>query len=141
MKYSPAGSYSMSIHADAEKDLEALYAVDEEGAASIDVFLEEATSSPAVLERLLDHRYRSYETGMDFEVQRWAALWRSFGLWRLRLFDVPGSAASYRIIYAFHGIQRRYYILGIVPRNFDYDPKHPFALRIVDTYQALGIPA
>lgn len=40
MTYPPAGSYSMSIHEDAEDDLEALYAVDEEAAASIDVFLE-----------------------------------------------------------------------------------------------------
>jgi len=39
MKYSPCGAYSMSIHKDAEADLEALYQLDPEGAAMIDVFL------------------------------------------------------------------------------------------------------
>lgn len=141
MKYSSAGTYSMSIHEDAERDLDRLYEVDEDGAAAIDVFLQEVASSPEVLDRLLEHRYRSYEPGMDFEVQRWAALWKHFGLWRLRLFDVPDIAASHRIIYAFHGIQRRYYILGIVPRDFDYDPHHPFTQRIVRAYQTLAIPA
>jgi hypothetical protein len=140
MKYSPACTYSMSIHEDAERDLDRLYEVDEDGTATIDVFLQEAASSPAVLDRLLEHRYRSYDPGMDFEVQRWAALWKHYGLWRLKLFDVPGTAASHRVIYAFHGIQRRYYILGIVPRDFDYEPDHAFTRRIVRAYQALGIP-
>jgi hypothetical protein len=140
MKYSCVGAYSMSIHEDAEKDLDTLYAIDEEGAAGIDVFLEEAASSQKVLDHLLENRYRSYDAGFDFEVRRWESLWKHYGLWRLRLFDVPGVAASYRVIYAFHGKQRRYYILGIVPRDFDYDPKHPFSRRIVNAYQALGIP-
>ena len=140
MKYSRVSAYSMSIHEDAEKDLEALYEVDEKGAAGIDVFLEEAASSQTVLDHLLENRYRSYDAGFDFEVRRWESLWKHYGLWRLRLFGFAGDAASYRVIYAFHGKQRRYYILGIVPRDFDYDPKHHFTQRIVNAYQALGIP-
>jgi len=30
--------------------------------------------------------------------------------------------------------------MGIVPRDFDYDPQHPYTQRIVSAYRELGIP-
>lgn len=140
MKYSLSAPFSLSIHEDAEADLEDLYQVDEDGAALIDAFLQEAAGSQDMLDRFTIRHYRSYGNTFDFDVKRWQSLWHQYGLWRIRLFAVPGVAASHRIVYAFHGTQRRYYILGIVPRDFDYDPQHPYTQRIVSAYRELGIP-
>jgi hypothetical protein len=140
MKYFQPESFSLSIHETAEQDLETLYAIDEEGAAVIDAFLQEAAGSQDILDRFTCHKYRSYGNPLDYEIQRWQALWRHYGLWRARLFHVPGVAATHRIVYAFHPLQRRYYILGIVPREFDYDPSHPLSKRIIAIYQALELP-
>lgn len=132
----------MSIHEDAELDLDALYDEDEDGAAAIDVFLDEAASSQDILDRFTVDGYRSYalDSEHDFEVKRWKELWSRLGLLRLRLFGVPGSAGSHRIIYAFHSIERRYYILGIVPREFNYESDHPLSQRIIRAYRDLDIP-
>jgi anti-sigma-K factor RskA len=139
MKYFPPDRYSLSIHRDARQDLEQLYATDKDGAATIVTFLQEVAASQNMLENLSIRNHRSYVTP-EFDVKRWEALWKSYGLWRLRLFNVPGVAASSRIIYALHPIERRYYVLGIVPREFDYEPSHPLSQRIINTYKDLDLP-
>lgn len=67
----------MSIHKDAEADLDALYQLDPEGTAMIDVFLEEASASQEILDRFTDDKYRSYDKKLDFEIQRWRGLWKA----------------------------------------------------------------
>jgi hypothetical protein len=130
----------LSIHKDAEDDLDALWEADPEGAAMIDVFLEEvASASQDVLERLTSDGYRSYTNDPDFDIKRWKALWKNYPLWRLRLFNVPGVAASHRIVYTFHPQELRYYVLGIVPRDFNYDPGHPLSKRIIAACGNLGL--
>ncbi|ENO90434.1 hypothetical protein [Thauera linaloolentis] len=140
MRYSPPDHYSLSVHKCAEEDLDALYELDEDGAAAIDVFLEEASSSQEILDRFTIQDYRSYSTDFDYDIKRWKQLWGNFALWRARLFDVPNVAANHRIIYALHPIERRYYVLGIVPRDFDYDSDHPLSKRIIRTYGELDLP-
>lgn len=140
MRYSPPDRYSLSIHEDAEQDIDDLYEIDEEGAAAIDVFLEEAATSQEILDCFTVQDYRSYSDGLEFDITRWKSLWKDCALWRARLFNVPGVAATHRIVYAFHPNERRYYILGIVPRDFDYDHQHPFTKRIVSAYRELGLP-
>lgn len=132
----------MVIHDDAENDLDALYEVDEDGAAEIEVFLDEAIGSQDTLARLTEDHFRSYalDQGQDYDVKRWYELWKTCALWRVRLYDVPGVAANHRIIYAFHPSEQRIYVLGIVARSFDYDPKHPVSERIVAAYRDLDIP-
>lgn len=140
MRYSPSDRYSLSVHELAEEDLDTLYEVDEDGAAAIDVFLEEASSSQEILDRFTVQDFRSYSTDIDYDIKRWQKLWNKFALWRARLFNVPGAAANHRIIYAFHPVERRYYVLGIVPRDFNYDPDHPLSKRIIRTYGELNLP-
>ncbi|MCK9987756.1 MAG: hypothetical protein AzoDbin1_04228 [Azoarcus sp.] len=140
MRYS---NYSLTVSVEAEADLEALYEVDEDGAADIDVFIDEALGSQDILGRLSEIRYyRSYaqDGARDYEIQRWEALWRKFALLRIKLYDVPTVATQYRIIYAFHPSEQRIYILGIVSRAFDYDPEHPVSKRIIAAYRNLDIP-
>lgn len=140
MRYSTPDRLSLSVHKDAENDLDALYDSDEDSAATIDVFLDEASRSQEILDRFTSNDFRSYGSTHDFDVTRWKALWAKYALWRLRLFDVPGAAANCRIIYTFHSVERRYYVLGIVPRDFDYDQSHPITQRIINAYQELDIP-
>lgn len=132
----------MNVANDAWNDLDALYEVDEAAAYAIDVFLEEAADSQVILERLAEiQHYRSYalEGDWDYDIKRWVELWSRYALLRVRLYDVPGEAASYRIIYAFHPFERRIYILGIVARTFDYDPEHPISKRIIAVYRSLDL--
>ncbi|WP_246262244.1 hypothetical protein [Aromatoleum evansii] len=132
----------MNVAHDAWNDLDELYEVDESAAYAIDVFLEEAADSQVILERLAEiQHYRSYalEGDWDYDIKRWVALWSRYALLRVRLYDVPGEAANYRIIYAFHPFERRIYILGIVARTFDYDPEHPISKRIIAVYRSLDL--
>ncbi len=140
MRYFAPGQFSLSIHQDAEDDLDALYDTDEDGAAALDVFLQEAAQSQDLLDRFTVNNFRSYDPAHDFDIKRWQALWNTHALWRIRLFDVPGTAARHRIIYTFHPVERRYYVLGIVPREFNYDLGHPIAQRIIAAYEELDIP-
>lgn len=129
----------LSIHEDAEADLDRLFETDEDGAAAIDAFLEEVAGSQALLDRLTQDHYRTYSPPA-FDVQRWQALWRQCALWRARLYDAPGTAAQHRIIYAFHPGERCIYVLGVVSRDFNYEPSHPFSKRIIRVYKDLGLP-
>jgi hypothetical protein len=61
-------------------------------------------------------------------------------LWRVRLLWLDSNARDYRIIYAFNPAEMRYYILGVVPREFNYDINHETTKRIIATYDKLGIP-
>ncbi len=78
---------------------------------------------------------------MPFDVTEWEEAKRSkYILWRIKLLWLEGPAAKYRIVYAFHPIKYRYYILGIVERNFNYDLKHERSKQILAAYDALDIP-
>jgi hypothetical protein len=134
-----AHRYSLSIHEDAERDLEALWSEDEESAAILEAFLEEVMDSQDLLERFSREDYADTLHDPGFDIKRWQSLWKDYPVWRLRLFYVPWGAAVRRIVYTYHPGEQRYYILGILPRSFDYDPKHPLAKRIIRACEELGV--
>lgn len=140
MRYSPGQAYSIALYKDAEDDLDLIYSEDEDAAADIEAFLEEAKLNQETLGNLNRKGYVQYGD-LPFDVKEWEKAKRSkYILWRLKLLWLQGNAAKYRIIYAFHPIQYRYYVLGIVERNFDYDIKHPRAQQILAAYDTLDIP-
>ena len=140
MRYSPGRAYSIALHEDAEDDLDRIYDEDENAAADIETFFEEAKLNQETLDNLTRRGYVQYGES-PFDVKEWEKAKRvKYILWRIRLLWLQGDAAKYRIIYAFHPIQYRYYVLGIVERNFDYDIKHPRAQKILAAYDALDIP-
>lgn len=133
--------FSLVLHEDAIADLEALWENDEDAAAEISAFLQEVKASQDMLDRLTCNKYVRYEKP-EFSVEVWATQQnRKRNLWRLRLFALTGSSAKQRIVYAFHPLELRYYILGIVHREFDYDLKHPVSNRISKAYDAIDIPS
>jgi anti-sigma-K factor RskA len=138
MRYSPL-RYSLSIHEDAERDLEALWEIEEESAAIMDAFIGEAAGSQEILNRFTEESYVDHVHDPGFDIKRWQALWKKYPLWRIRLFNVPIVASAFRIVFTFHPRELRYYILGIVPRDFNYEPIHPLTKRIIRACNELGI--
>lgn len=140
MRYSPGRAYSIALHKDAEDDLDRIYEVDEDAGADIDVFLEEASNNQETLENLTRKGYVQYGD-CPFSVTEWEATKpHKYNLWRLKLLWIEGNAKKYRIVYAFHPREYRYYVLGILEREFNYDLSHPRSKQILAAYDALDIP-
>jgi len=128
------------LHGDAEADLGRIYEEDEDAGADIEVFLEEAKNNQETLDNLTRKGYVHYGD-VSFDVKEWEVAKRlKYIIWRIKFLWLEGPAARYRIIYAFHPKQYRYYILGIVERNFNYDLKHERSKKIIAAYDNLNIP-
>ena len=139
MRYSQP-LYSIVIHEDAEDDLDAIYALDEDAGADIDVFLDEAAADQMLLENLSRNGHVEYGD-TNYDVKEWVEVKRAhYNLWRLKFFDIPTTATNYRIIYAFHPAEYRYYVLGILIRSDAYDLTNPRNQKILAAYDALCIP-
>lgn len=140
MRYSSGRSFSLALHIDAEADLDRIFEVDEDAGADIEVFLEEAKNNQETLDNLTRRGYVQYGE-WPYSVDEWGDAKRSkYNLWRVRLLWLEGAAAKYRIIYAFHPVEYRYYILGIVNRDFNYDLNNDRSKQILAAYDALNIP-
>ncbi len=140
MKYSRSSYYSIAIHDDAQTDLDEIWRVNEDAAADIEAFLEEAKLNQGTLDNLTRNGYVHHGDG-PYDVKEWnEAKKQRYNLWRVRLLWLNGEAGKYRIVYAFHPTEFRYYVLGIVDRKFNYAIKHPISKRITAAYNALSIP-
>lgn len=140
MRYSPGRTYSLVLHGDAEADLDCIFEENEDVCAEIEVFLEEAKANQSTLDSLTRKGYVQYGD-ISFDVTEWEATKRQkYNLWRLKLLWVGNETAKYRVVYAFHPGEFRYYVLGILHRDFDYDLKHPRSKKIFAAYDALDIP-
>lgn len=129
--------YSLVVHKEAEADLEALWATDEAAAALVTVLLEELEGDQVLLDALTDHKFKR-DTDPRFDVSRWESFWhQGKDLWRLRPYFEFGNGPSCRVIYAYLPKRRRYCVLAIVPRDFDYDPQHSITRRIIASYDLL----
>jgi hypothetical protein len=114
MRYSSGRTYSIAVHEDAQADLDHIYEQDEDAAADIEVFLEEARNNQETLDNLTRRGYVKYGDH-PFDVKEWERAKRlKYNLWRIRLLWLDGLAAKYRIIYAFHPIEYRYYVLVLL---------------------------
>ncbi|NMG16965.1 hypothetical protein [Aromatoleum bremense] len=125
------------VHDDAEDDLEDLWDQEPEAAARLTVFLEELEGNEDLLDRLSQHDYGAHR-GADFHVSKWLEQWKKGkDVWRLKVWDLEDKGMRYRIVYAFLPRKGQYHVLGIVPREFDYDPGHKISRRILAAYENL----
>lgn len=125
------------IHNDAEDDLERLWESEPVAAAQVAVLLEELEGNPDLLDRLTQQDFGAYGLE-DFHVSEWKEQQRKGrNLWRLKIWDLEDKGIRYRIVYAFMPRQQDYSVLGIVPREFDYDASHELTRRIVAAYENL----
>jgi mRNA-degrading endonuclease RelE of RelBE toxin-antitoxin system len=139
MGYSTNAYYTLVIHEDAYKDLDSIFEVDEDTGGEIVALLELLRSNQDLLDRLTQRGFQNYGVP-HFTVDEWQEARRSkFNLWRIRQLS-SADAGQYRIIYAFHPQELRYFVLAILNRNFVYDTSIQRVKRIFDLYDACNIP-
>ena len=125
------------IHNDAEEDLERLWASEPDAASRIGVLLEELEGNSKLLDRLTQQDFGAYGLE-DFHVTKWQEQQRKGrNLWRVKIWDLEKMGIRYRIVYAFIARQQDYSVLGIVPREFNYDASHELTRRIIAAYENL----
>lgn len=132
--------FFLVVHQHALDDLERIWLNVPDVAADIEVFLEALKDNQNLLDRLSANKYFQTDNP-SFSVEVWSSQRaQKRNLWRIKRLHVGTALAQYRVIYAFHPQQFRYYVLGIVHRDFNYDQNHPIAKRIIAAYDALDIP-
>lgn len=125
------------VHEDAEDDLEQLWETEPTAAARITALIEELEGNPDLLDRLTQQDFGAYGLA-DFHVSKWLEQWRQGkDLWRLKIWDLENKNLRYRVVYAFMSRQQDYCVLGILPRDFNYDSNHDLTRRILAAYKDL----
>jgi len=130
--------FSAVIHDYVEEDLDSLFIENRAASIIVGQFLEQIETDFDLLDKMTVHKFKDE----DIDVEHFAEQWdkRKRNLWRLKLTRLVDINAPFRIIYAFHPDEHRYYILGVVKRDFDYSEKDPRTQRIIRAYNELGIP-
>jgi hypothetical protein len=129
--------YTLTVHRHAEEDLTALRLGEPAVAATIIAVLQEIQHDQSLLDSLLDHDFGADGTE-TFHVNKWLEFWRkNFDIWRLKIWELERLRKRYRIIYAYEIPTRSFHVLGIVSRDFDYDPTDPRSQRILRAYKDL----
>jgi hypothetical protein len=131
---------SIVLHSGAKADFDDLWAKDPESAGVIYALLQEAKGNQRVLETFTSHDFGAYETDR-YHVAAWAQQQRKGrNLWRLKIWQLEHHRVRYRIVYAFDPRKQRYFVLGILPRDFDYDETDARTRRVLEAYERLNIP-
>lgn len=126
------------VHNDAKHDLlTTVRSQSIEATAKILTLLEELVGDKDLLDRLTQHGFG--KRGVDsFNVSQWFEQQRQGNnLWRLKDWDLEAKGLKYRIIYAFIPTKHHYHILGILPREFNYEAGHELTKRILRAYEEL----
>lgn len=132
--------YSLVVHEEAKRDLDAIYEIDEDAAADVETFLEEAKNDQELLDNLSRNGFVGYGE-VNYSVAEWVAIKKErYNLWRLKFFDVSTTAKYYRVIYAFDPCNWRYYVLGVLNRDDAYDFSCLRNQQILETYNQLDLP-
>jgi len=121
-------------------ELDALYELDEDGAALIDVLFEALSDDAQMLARLCqpdDH----YTYTPPFEIKRFAAMQRlGKNIYTLKVRDVQGGLLPYRVLMGYHAQIDTYFVLAVLPREIAYDKTDPNFRRVMERYEQAGIP-
>lgn len=125
---------------EADKELDALYEVDEDAAALIDVLLDELANDAATLEWLFrpqDH----YEYEPPFEVKEFhEASRRGKNILILKVRSNEGKLLNYRVLVGFNSQIDRYHVLTVANRDISYDTSDALFTAVLERYDRCGIP-
>jgi len=126
------------VQPSAEADLDELYEIDEEAAATINVLLDEIYGNEQLIELLCRDRVARREDPA-FDNERFIELWNDgYTIYRLKMWDFDGALIPYRVLHAYDGRTDCTHILAILPREHSYDTAHEKVRRCVGDYDALG---
>lgn len=132
--------YNLVLHRGAVADLDRIGKTDPATQDELYVLLQEVKADQNLLEALT---VKDFGLARDqrFHVDAWAAQQRrGRNLWRLKLWDLEKLGIRYRVVYAFDPRIHRYFVLAVLPREFDYDENHPRVQELLAVYDRLGIP-
>ena len=128
---------SLVIHKDVVADIGEIRKSDLKTAMRIVALIHEIQADQDLLDRLTQQGYGANGSA-DFDVSMWFGEQdRGRNLWRLKAWDLERQGIQYRVIYAFEPNLKRYKILAVVPRSFNYDENHPITQRIRDAYDGV----
>ncbi|MGD9878554.1 MAG: hypothetical protein AB7U95_00310 [Reyranella sp.] len=133
--------YSLVIARAALQDLADIGRSDPDTEDLILTLLQEANGSQTILESLT---VKDFGLARDqaYHVDVWVAQQQQGrNLWRLKIWDLEDLGIRYRIVYALDPRISRYFVLAVLPRDFDYDERHPRVQQLLATYDGLGIPS
>ena len=143
MTYSRPSPYRIILTPGMQEDLRGLLRDDQEHGGLINALVRELNNGSASSERMDEHLALIEGTTLSFDVREIKAFRSSrppLNLWGIKVFSADIPRIPYRIIYAPQHQQRCYYLLGIMKREIDYDPRHPFFARVATEYDEAGIP-
>lgn len=129
--------FSLVVHDDAKEDIAELWRRATKVAAYVTVFLEQAGGDQDLLDRLTQRHYCDDQVNVDHFQEQWL---QNRNLWRLKFAPLDDSGYHYRVVYAFHPTDQRYFILGVLHRDFDYRAEDERTRRILAAYNELNIP-
>lgn len=119
------------IHPDAKQDLTVMMRSGEQSSvAAILAVIEQINADEDLFDRLTQTGFGV--RGVDlFNIHRWEEMWRlGENLWRMRLWSMEDFGVNRRIIYAFLPKEHSCFVVGVVPRSFDYALNHTLSQRI-----------
>lgn len=124
-------TYNIYIHPDAKQDLMSMIANSQHKAvAIITTIIEQINNDPDLFDRLTQHGFGVKDID-SFNVKRWHELWNAgYNVLRMRIWDMEDVGANRRIIYLFLPQERCCYVVGVVPREFNYEKDHIITHRI-----------
>ena len=126
----------VDVHIHAKEDLDLIWKLDPEAAATTLVVLEQLEADPKAIDKLTT--YGDNDLGATLiNVKPWQRLRKKADLWRFRILDTP--ATSYRVIYGYQWQTRQLCVLAIVHKEkFDYDDLNSaLAYRILTDWRNL----
>jgi hypothetical protein len=131
------GIYELRVHVDAELDLDELWECDPDGAADVEVVLEELAADQELLAAM--HIHQRLEGRLHFSRLLRFHIWGR-NLWRAKIWELEDEAAvlPYRLIYGCVG--QICYVLAVMHRDRGYDQDLQLVERVRKACRELGIP-
>ena len=132
--------YSILIARVAIQDLDEIASVHPEASDTIWALLEEVKANQSLLDSLTSHDYGAYKTEA-YHVSVWGTQHaQGRNLWRLKIWELEELGEQYRVVYCLDPRFSRYYVLGVFHRDFNYDESDPRTLRVLASYDRIGVP-
>lgn len=137
----PGIDYRLSWVAGVQEDMDALDEIEPAHADLLDALFEQLENDRGFRECLSENRYQRLNPRLETAPIEWAKE-HGLNINYLKLWDDDGALVSRRVIYAVDHSpnNRRLVILGLMPRDVDYDFDSSFGQRILNDYERRNVP-
>lgn len=121
-------------------EIDAIYDIDENAAALIDVLLEALAEDDKMLD-LLCLPNNHYRYTPPFEIKKYEEMQRrGKNIYTLKVRDERGALLPYRVLIGYHAQIDTYYVLSVLQREIAYEKTDPVFCKVLERYGQAGIP-